>query len=110
MSKAKADGEQTSSASAIEVSGLIPIAQGFPGDAPASGMTSVKVGELTLDGSTVVAPLGPLRVFRDKIYTSRTLVMPDGRSLPVSKGEIAAFGDDQFEFLNAHPDLELVEE
>lgn len=56
------------------------------------------------------AEIGPMRVFRDKAFTSRTLIMPDGRSLPVSKGRVAAFGDDQFEYLNTHPDLELITE
>lgn len=110
MSKAKSDDEQASGGSGIEIPGLIPIAQGFPAEAPASGVTPIKVGELALDGAPAEVSMGPLRLFRDKVYTSRTLIMPDGRTLPVSKGQVAAFGDDQFEFLSAHPDLELVTE
>lgn len=58
----------------------------------------------------LVAEVGPARIFRDRVFTSRTLIMPDGRSLPVSKGRVIAFGDDQFDYLNAHPDLELIAE
>jgi hypothetical protein len=55
----------------------------------------------------VVAPVQPMRVFRDRAYMSRTLVMPDGRGLDVRQGKVAALGDDQFKFLSDHPDLEL---
>lgn len=51
-------------------------------------------------------PVGPARVFHDTLYTSRYLVMPDGRTLPVADGRITACGDDQYAFLSAHPDLE----
>lgn len=57
-----------------------------------------------------VAVIGPARVFRDKVYTSRTLIMPDGRTLPVSQGRVTAVGDDQFDYLKAHPDLEQLAE
>ena len=55
-------------------------------------------------------PIGPARVFRDKLYTSRTLVLPDGSTAQVIKAHVTAFGDSQFEFLKAHPDLEQVKE
>lgn len=58
----------------------------------------------------LIAEAGPARIFRDKVFTSRTLIMPGGRSLPVSQGRVTAFGDDQFDYLNAHPDLELIAE
>ncbi|WP_325985751.1 hypothetical protein VP719_11810 [Pseudomonas protegens] len=54
--------------------------------------------------------IGPARVFRDKVYTSRTLIMPNGQALPVVKGLVLACGDDQYEYLNGHPDLEPVTE
>ncbi|SEN18862.1 hypothetical protein SAMN04487857_111108 [Pseudomonas sp. ok272] len=54
--------------------------------------------------------IGPPRVFRDTRYTSRTLVLPDGRTVPVLKGQVTAVGDDQFAYLNSHPDLELIPE
>lgn len=52
----------------------------------------------------------PARIFRDKVFTSRTLIMPDGGSLPVSLGQVTAFGDDQFDYLKAHPEFELIED
>ncbi len=55
-------------------------------------------------------PIGPARVFRDKLYTSRTLVFPDGSSAPVIKAHVTACGDFQYEFLKAHPDMEQVQE
>jgi len=55
-------------------------------------------------------PIGPGRVFRDKLYTSRTLVFPDSTTAPVSKGRVTASSDEQFALLSAHPDLELVQE
>lgn len=50
------------------------------------------------------------RVFRDKVYTSRTLILPTGATLPVAKGRVSAFGDDQFQYLNTHPDFERLTE
>lgn len=55
-------------------------------------------------------PIGPAPVFRDKLYTSRTLVFPDGSTAAVIKTRVTAFGDSQFEFLKAHPDLEQIQE
>lgn len=51
------------------------------------------------------AEAGPGRVFRDTLYTSRTLVLPDGSTLAVTKARVAASTDEQFAFLKAHPDL-----
>jgi len=48
--------------------------------------------------------------FRDTLYTSRTLVLPDGSTVSVVKGRVSASTDKQFAFLKAHPDLELVQE
>lgn len=48
---------------------------------------------------------GPGRVFRDTLYTSRTLVLPDGSTLAVTKARVTATTDDQLAFLKAHPDL-----
>lgn len=55
-------------------------------------------------GSTI--PIGPARVFRDTQYTSRTLIMPDGGTIPVIAGQVTACGDEQYAFLKAHPDLQ----
>jgi hypothetical protein len=71
-----------------------------------SDTRSVSVVEPVQDSLSV----GPARVFRDTLYTSRYLVMPDGRTLPVAGGRITADGDEQYAFLSAHPDLEPASE
>lgn len=92
MSKSKTDGDQAETAEAIEVSGLKPAPLGFPATVEA------------------VQPIGPPRVFRDNVFTSRTLVLPDGSTASVAKGHITAFGDEQFAYFSSHPDLELLPE
>lgn len=87
MSKSKADGDQIETAEAIAVPGLKPAPLGFPAT------------------SDVVTPIGSPRVFRDTVYTSRTMVFPDGSTAPVLEGRVTALGDEQFDFLSAHPDL-----
>ena len=57
-----------------------------------------------------VAVTSPARTFRDKVYTSRTLILPDGITLPVAKGRVSALGDDQFHYLSTHPDFEPLTE
>ena len=57
-----------------------------------------------------VAVTSPVRTFRDKVYTSRTLILPNGATLPVAKGRVSAFGDDQFQYLSTHPDFEPLTE
>ena len=57
-----------------------------------------------------VAVTIPARTFRDKVYTSRTLILPGGATLPVAKGRVSAFGDDQFHYLSTHPDFEPLTE
>ena len=89
MSKSRTDGD---SAEATVVPGLKPAPLGFP---------------VTADA---VEPIGPGRVFRDKVFTSRTLIMPGGGTLAVVAGRVAACGDDQYAFLKAHPDLEQLQE
>ena len=59
---------------------------------------------------TPVAGAEPSSTFRDKLYTSRTLVFPDGSTAPVIKGRVTACGDEQFALLKARPDLEQVQE
>ncbi|WP_262502216.1 hypothetical protein [Pseudomonas fragi] len=54
--------------------------------------------------------LSPARVFRDKVYTSRTLILPSGAALPVAKGRVHAADDQQFQFLSTHPDFERLTE
>ena len=50
------------------------------------------------------------RVFRDKVYTSRTLILPGGATLAVAKGRATAVDDQQFQYLNNHPDFERLTE
>jgi hypothetical protein len=53
---------------------------------------------------------GSGRTFRDTLYTSRTLVLPDDSTMTVTKARVTAITDEQLAFLKAHPDLELVQE
>ena len=89
MSKSRTDSD---SAEAIVVPGLKPAPLGF------------------LVTADAVESIGPARVFRDKVFTSRTLILPGGETLPVVAGRVTACGDDQFAFLKAHPDLEQLKE
>ena len=54
--------------------------------------------------------VAPARTFRDKVYTSRTLILPSGVTLPVAKGRACAVDDAQFLYLNTHPDFERLTE
>ena len=54
--------------------------------------------------------VAPTRTFRDKVYTSRTLILPNGAAVPVAKGRACAVDDDQFQYLNTHPDFERLTE
>ncbi len=47
-------------------------------------------------------------VFRDNLYTSRVLILPDGRQLPVKQGQVTAEAGDQvaLDYLRSHPDLQ----
>jgi hypothetical protein len=92
MSKSRTDGDSAGAVEAIAVVGLKPAPLGIPATAGA------------------VESIGPARVFRDKVFTSRTLVLPNGETLPVIAGRVTACGDDQYAFLKAHPDLEQLKE
>jgi hypothetical protein len=48
--------------------------------------------------------------FRDTLYTSRTLLMPDGRELQVRKGQIAAHASEVLAYLDARKDFERLPE
>ncbi|KPZ06427.1 Uncharacterized protein ALO41_01124 [Pseudomonas amygdali pv. ulmi] len=52
-----------------------------------------------------------VRTFRDPLYTSRTLILPDDRTLAVAKGIVTALADDAVAVhcLSTHPDLEPLE-
>lgn len=88
MSKFKADGDSVEIAKSSAVAGLKPAPLALPVAAEA------------------VKPIGAARVFRDKVFTSRTLILPGGGTLSVVAGRVTAGGDDQYAFLKAHPDLE----
>lgn len=92
MSKSRTDGDSAGAVEAIAVVGLKPAPFGIPATAGA------------------VESIGPARVFRDKVFTSRTLVLPNGETLPVIAGRVTACGDDQYAFLKAHPVLEQLKE
>ena len=68
------------------------------------GETMAKTSE------TPVAGAGSGSTFRDKLYTSRTLILPSGAAVPVAKGRACAVDDDQFQYLNTHPDFERLTE
>lgn len=87
MNKAKTDTEVQ--LEALPVPGLVPVAQGFPGHAPAR-----------------------IVKFRDTLYTSRTVVLPDGRTLAVARGEVTVdIADDvALKCLKAHPEFEQLKE
>lgn len=55
-------------------------------------------------------PIGPVRVFRDTVFTSRTLILPSGACLAVAKGQACAFDDEQYQYLDAHTDFEPLTE
>lgn len=56
--------------------------------------------------------LAAVVVYRDKLFTSRSLVMPGGRLLQVSKGRVSVKVIDAQAraYLDAHPDLEPLQE
>ncbi|WP_421548433.1 hypothetical protein [Pseudomonas sp. QD4] len=47
-------------------------------------------------------------VFRDTLYTSRALFLPDGRQLAVAQGRVSAEVGDAvaLDYLSKHPDLQ----
>jgi hypothetical protein len=58
-------------------------------------------------------PVSVLMKFRDKVYTSRQLILPETRrSLPVVRGMVEVPGSDTeaVKFLKAHDEFELLRE
>lgn len=51
-------------------------------------------------------------VFRDTAYTSRVLILPDGRQLAVARSRVSVPPDDivALEYLGKHPDLKPLQE
>lgn len=57
-----------------------------------------------------VAPKAPAaQVFHDKLYTSRVLILPDGRTLAVADRQVIAEPGDTVaqDYLAKHPELAL---
>jgi len=54
------------------------------------------------------APPGATVAFRDARFTSRTLILPDGRELPVAQARVVIGADDTvaLEYLKGHSDLQ----
>lgn len=82
MSKLKIDSDPTGTAEAIAVPGSKPLSQGFREP----------------------------RIFRDNLFTSRTLVLPDGSTASVARGQVTAVDDQQLAYFISHPDLEPIPE
>ncbi|EZP31921.1 hypothetical protein BW33_02195 [Pseudomonas sp. RIT288] len=70
--------------------------------------------ETTASESTPISPvLMPMTVtFRDKHYTSRTVVLPDGRTLAVAKNKVTVDSADDVALrtLKAHAEFEQLKE
>lgn len=51
-------------------------------------------------------PAGQL-IYRDNLYTSRVLILPQDRQLPVAGGRVSVSADDAeaLQYLDAHPDF-----
>jgi hypothetical protein len=70
--------------------------------------------ESTASESTSISPvLMPMSVtFRDTLYTSRTVVLPDGRTLAVAKNKVTVESADDvaLKTLKAHGEFEQLKE
>ena len=70
--------------------------------------------ETTASESTPISPvLMPMTVtFRDTLYTSRTVVLPDGRTLAVAKNKVTVDSADDvaLKTLKAHAEFEQLKE
>ena len=73
-------------------------------------MSKTPDDKVTEPAAPVLQKTAPARTFRDKVYTSRTLILPDGSALPVAKGQVSAVSDAQLQYLNTHPDFEPLTE
>lgn len=52
----------------------------------------------------------PAAAFRDKVFTSRTLVLPGGKTAKVKGGRIAAEFPELRDYLARHPEFEPVKD
>ena len=60
----------------------------------------------------VVVPAEPIKypVFRDKEFTSRTLILPEGRTVKVVQGKVEASDPELLTLLRARTSFELITE
>ncbi|MCF5747483.1 MULTISPECIES: hypothetical protein [Pseudomonas syringae group] len=82
------------------------------GDQPPAPTGQVTpTSESVTDAVPPPEPAVAVRTYRDTLFTSRTLILPDDRTLAVAKGIVTAQADDAvaLECLRAHPDLEPLE-
>jgi hypothetical protein len=67
-----------------------------------------------LEPATIIQPTSAASTttFRDTLYTSRTLILPDDRTLAVAKGVIAVSTTDDvaLKYLKAHAEFEQLKE
>ncbi|CAI8897381.1 AbrB family transcriptional regulator [Pseudomonas sp. IT-194MI4] len=67
-----------------------------------------------LEPATVIQPASAASTttFRDTLYTSRTLILPDDRTLAVAKGVIVVSTTDDLalKYLKAHAEFEQLKE
>ncbi|MCQ9469803.1 MULTISPECIES: hypothetical protein [Pseudomonas] len=65
----------------------------------------------TQPASTLPAVRPATRTYRDRLYTSRTLILPNDRTLAVIAGRVTVPTDDAvaLDYLDQHPDLESLE-
>ncbi|BFT61822.1 hypothetical protein [Pseudomonas moorei] len=67
----------------------------------------------TTDEHTVIEPTPEFSTFRDTVYTSRVLIVPEtGRALAVAMGQVQVKTTDveAITFLKSHPDLQPLKE
>ena len=57
-------------------------------------------------------PLTSVTIFRDKVYTSRTLILPGDRTLAIAKGTVSVSTTDDaaLKYLNAHAEFKPLKE
>lgn len=57
----------------------------------------------------LAVPQAAAQVYRDTVYTSRVLILPDGRTLAVTGARVIAEAGDAVAqaYLGKHPDLKL---
>ncbi|WP_397452527.1 hypothetical protein [Pseudomonas sp. NA-150] len=74
------------------------------------GRANASVEKILDEPPVKEVPIDPAPViYCDNVYTSRTLILPDGRAVPVAKGRIAAADTVLLEFLNQHEDFNPLE-